>query len=736
MHRGRRLQVEFLGERRGAVLVVLRSTYFPGKRLEVSVELSGPVHDSATEAVDLYEMLAGRRAFGGHDSADVLAAVLRAEIDWGLLPTSAPVRVSGTLRACLQRDPKQRARDMADVRLTLAGGFDSPIPVPAGRRLSPAWWHRPVPAATVALALVVITAIAVRSIDTAVESTRVVSRFSIPVPEVVVHGMVVSPDGHLVVYSSRRDGELHLFARARDQLDAVPIRGTEGGTHPFFSPDGESIGFSTVDELKRVPVGGGVSITLCALDAHRGATWGPDGVIVFAPRNTPDIRGLMQVSATGGEPEPLTSPSFEDGRHAWPSVTPDGRAILFTTGPDSPLASKRVAVLALGSGEERILTAGSGAQFVAPDHIVFGREAALWAAPFDLNGLALVGEPAPAVEEVGVSPVNGLANFAVADDGTLVYRTIQSVAADSSRALVWVDRRGVEETLPIPRRKYRTPRLSPDGARAAVSIGDLGDPEDLDVWVVDLERGILIRTTTDPGRDQAPLWMDSGRRIAFESDRDGTFGIYATDSDGRGDVDRLFTMDNSNVLTPRVWLADQQRLVFGFRTATGGYTHDIGIASLDDDTWEPLVATGATEVSASLSPDGNWLSYASDETGSFEVYLEPIGRDGGRQQVSINGGTVPVWAPQGGELFYRGPSGAMMAILVETAPALSLGIPTSLFTGQYFLDTARVFVEPHYDVAAGGDRFLMVTAAADPTPAPIQVVLNWVDELGRRVPVN
>ena len=146
--------------------------------------------------------------------------------------------------------------------------------------------------------------------------------------------------------------------------------------------------------------------------------------------------------------------------------------------------------------------------------------------------------------------------------------------------------------------------------------------------------------------------------------------------------------------------------------------------------------TGAREVSASLSPDGNWLSYASDETGSFEVYLEPIGRDGDRQQVSINGGTAPVWSPQGGELFYRGLWGAMMAVPVETAPALSLGIPTSLFTGQYFLDTARVFVEPHYDVSPGGDRFLMVTEAADPTPAPIQVVLNWVDELGRRVPVN
>ena len=232
-------------------------------------------------------------------------------------------------------------------------------------------------------------------------------------------------------------------------------------------------------------------------------------------------------------------------------------------------------------------------------------------------------------------PGNGLANFAVADDGTLVYRAIQSVAADPTRALVWVDREGMEETIPIPMRRYRPPRLSPDGARAVVSIGDLEDPEDLDVWVVDLERGTLSRTTTDAARDQAPLWIDGGRRIAFESDRDGTLGIYVTDVDGRGDVDRLFTMDNSNVVTPRVWLADQQRLILGFRTSTSGYTHDIGIASLDADTWEPLVATGAREVAASLSPDGNWLSYASDETRSFEVYLEPFGRAGGRQQVSI-----------------------------------------------------------------------------------------------------
>ena len=686
--------------------------------------------------VVLYEMVTGRRAFRGDDNADVRASVLRAAIDWDLLPTSAPVRLRRALGVCLQRDPKHRAHAIADVRLTLEGTFESPGPAPTRDSPAPPWWQRPLPAAAAAILLVIMTVLVVRSLDTPAESLRGVSRFSFSVPEVSLHAMTMSPDGTLVVYSSLRDGDDQLFVRARGQFDAVPLRGTEGGTHPFFSPDGLSIGFSTADELKRVPVDGGVPTTLCALDAHRGATWGPNGSIVFAPRNTPEIRGLMQVPASGGEPQPLTSPPVDDGRHAWPSFTPDGRAVLFTTGPDSPLASKRVAVLTLESGAERILTAGTGAQFVTPSHIVFGRQGSLWAAPFDLRGLVLTGDPAPAVEGVAVGPRNGIAHFAVANDGTLAYRAVESASADPTRALVWVDRQGVADPIAIPRRAYRTPRLSPDGTRAAVAIGDIDDPDNLDVWVADLERRTLSRVTTDPGRDQFPMWMDDGRRIAFESDRDGTLGVHVTDADGRGDDTRLFAMENSNTVNPRAWLPDEQGLVFVFRTSAGGYTHDIGVASVDEGTWEPLVSTSATEFSASLSPDGRWLAYASDETGFFEVYLEPLGRDGGRQQISTSGGTAPVWSPQGGELFYRDSSGAMMAVPIETTPALALGIPTLLFEGQYFLETGRVYAERHYDADPSGDRFLMVTSAADPAPPPINVVLNWVDELEERVPAN
>ncbi len=679
----------------------------------------------------VYEMLTGLRAFAGATVLDTLAAVLRADVNWDVLPPSTPARLRQVLGACLQKNPKQRVHDIADVRLAMEGVFEPPAS-PSGEAgvaspLQP--WQRPIPAVIAALALVTLTGIAVWSLTSRDAGPRFVSRFAIPLASTTMHGMAVSPSGDRVVYAAPRNGQLQLFVRARDEIEAVPLRGTEGASHPFFSPDGEWIGFSTDDELKKIAVEGRTPVTLCQLDAHRGATWGPDDTIVFAPRNTPNLRGLMQVSAAGGEPRPLTSPPPEEGRHAWPHFGPDGGLLFFTTGPDAPLTSKRVAVLSVETGEQKTLTAGTGPAYVATGHLVFGREASLWAAGFDRERLELTGEPAPIVESVFVSTGNGAANYALANDGTLAYRVALGTSGDPATGLVWVDRQGGEHPVDVPARAYRSPRISPDGTRVAVSIGD-PSPDNSDIWVVDLSRGTLSRVTTDSENNRSPAWTPDGQRLVFESDREGTLGLFLKNADGQGNAERLFTMDNTNVLVPTAWTADGD-LVFTYRTVEGGYNYDVGLVSLDGErSWRPLLRAESAERAAVLSPAATWIAYSSNETGQREVYVQQFPELGRRQRISVDGGGNPVWSPDGNEIVYQGSEGRLMAVSVHPGSDMTFGNPSVLFEGTYYQADGR-----HYDRDPDGGRFLMIAAPPQTDAPPINVVLNWSEELKQRLPV-
>ena len=691
--------------------------------------------------VVLFEMLTAQRLFTGKTVSHVLAKVLDRDVDFAALPTTTPEPCRRLLRRCLEREPKRRLRDVGEAVIHLEeattvspNDLVAPSDPIAVRPLQV--WQRPVPALAVALLLVAIAGIAVWSVTWPPAGSR--ARFVVvtppdgplntasPSPDVVI-----SPDGARIVYLSGTGTTRQLYVRPVDQLAATPLRGTDGGGQsPFFSPDGESVGFRFGNSiLKRVSILGGPAVTIADVgSALRGASWGPDDSIVFA---TVTSKGLLRVPAVGGEPEVLTTVDPEQGEtdHWWPEVLPNGKGVLFTAWSGSD-AGSRIAVVSTETGQVTyLLPGGSNPRYSPTGHLVYGVGGTLRAVGFDAERLALTSDnPVPVVENVSTK-VTGAANFSVADNGSLVYVSGGGGAAGPQRSLVWVDREGSETPLDSPLLGYRRPRVSPDGTRVAVDVAAGGS---VSIWIHDLLRGTEAILTTDPAIDRAPLWTPDGERVLFYSDRDGG-GLFSKLVDTPGEAELVMTGRQGTVfIEPGAWSADGRTLVFW---DAGAALPDIGLLSMEGDpASELLLATESVENGPSISRAGNWIAYASTETGQREVYVQRFPGLGDKLPISTDGGQQPVWSPDGSELFYRGPRG-MMAVPVDTEPMFRAGDPEVLFEQQYYYFRG----DRTYDVAPDG-RFLMIKAGAttDDGSAPtaqITVVLNWFEELKRLVPI-
>jgi len=676
----------------------------------------------------LYEMLTGQRAFGGEDVTITLARVVEREPDFDVVPPSVPARVTRTLRLCLRKDPKARVGDVRDVRLALEGAFETeaasatepsgPAGPPPVRRLGP--WI----AAVAVAALATGVAAWVLKPDRPVPVVRFVVTTPPDAPLVMSNGfpdVAISPDGNRIVYlsSSGGAGGRLLYVRQRDELTAAPLRGTENGSVPFFSPDGQQVGFrdSTDDSLKRVSILGGPPLPICDLGGNpRGMSWGPDDTIVFA---TAASKGLMRVPAVGGEPQTLTTvaPGQDETDHFWPEVLPNGKGVLFTAWGGSAETS-RVAVVSLETGEiTYLLAGGSHARYASTGHLVYAVGGTLRAVGFDAERLALTSStPVPLIESVNMKGSGG-ANFALSENGSLVYVSGEA-GGGTAMTLAWVDRDGQQETIPIQPGGYVEPSVSPDGTRVAVVLGG-------NAWIWSGVRRISTRLTFDDAEDSAPLWTPDGEHVVFRSDRDGG-GIYWKAADGTGEVERL--VDES--LSPYAWTADGRLVVAG----DGG----IGVVPVEGpERVVEMLPTGRGQRPA-LSPDGRWLAYESAETGSLQVFVTPFPDvTGGKWQVSTGGGSDPAWSPDGRELFYRGivPPQTLMSVRVETDPVFAYGAPEPrVDTSDYvFLPRAK-----RYGVGPDG-RFLMIAnvdrTAGDREPE-IVWVQNWFEELKRLVPTN
>ena len=687
----------------------------------------------------LYEMLTGLRPFGGDDVTDTIAAVVRADPDWSKLPADTPTAVRRLLRRCLEKDRIRRLPDAADARLEIDEALH-PAPSdaniehaaqPAGEtRRQRAWrWASTLLAAGL---VVVISLWAPWRAVAPPRVTRTIIATSGPAALTVTgadDALALSPDGMNVVYIG--NDATQLFVRALDALQPVAIASGRIIRGPFISPNGQSVGFfSGTNVLMKVGIGGGPPITVASVDSTpRGGTWAPDGTIIFATNNP--ATGLQRVSAEGGAPEVLTRPDHaqDEGDHVWPEILPGGQAVLFTiTSPTGGLDRAQLAVHDLRTGTDKILLrGGSHARYVATGHLIYVAAGTLRAIPFDLSRLETRGTAVPIVARL-ITTGTGTGEFAVSINGTLVYVDTPGNLAANLRTLVWVDRTGKEEPIAAPQRAYRHPRLSVDGRVALWS----SDQED-DIWIWDLAR--LTRLTFDPGMDRFPVWTPNGR-IVYTSSRGGALNLWWQAADGTGFAERLTKSGNNQF--PTGITPDGKAVLFSESTPTMG-TDLLQVALDETHLVTPLVQTKFDEFNGVVSPNGRWLAYDSNISGDvLEIYVRPFPNVAGAPLlVSTKGGTRPLWAPDGKELFYVGADSSLWRVPMEASGATwNAGTPVKLFDGRYL---SAGTLGRTYDVSPDGQRFLMIKAPgtdAGVGPPAIVVVQHLDEELKRLVPTK
>ncbi len=698
--------------------------------------------------VVLYEMLTGTRLFQGATISDTLAAVLKTEPDWTALPPETPVPIRTLLRRCLEKDRRNRLADAADARLEIQDTLTAPAvsATDAGRAavlVSRPAWRRALPVVVASLVAVAAgtaaTWLAMRASSTPPAVVRVtialrpgeVVGTTLPDPD-----LAVSLDGRRLVYAGTAGGQPQLFVRALDQLEPTPLRGLTNPRTPFLSPDGTWVGFFEGNQtLKKVAVTGGPALTLCQTTAPpRGASWGPRDTVIFA--TTATDTGLLEVSAAGGEPRVLTRPDPAKGEvdHLFPEILPGGEAVLFTIRTTGPIENSQVALLDLRTGQSRVLVAGgSHPHYAASGHLVYGVGGTLRAVAFDLDRLQVRWTPVPVVERVVMKTISGAANFSLARDGSLVYLAgdLQSFA----RTLVWVDRQGREDPIPAPPRGYFYPRLSPDGRRVALDVRD----QENDIWIWAFAGQTLTRLTFDPSFDQYPVWTPNGARVVFSSGSPAN--LFWRAADGTGTAERL--AEAPTEMLGHSFSPDGTRLVFRQTNPKTGF--DLSLLSLPSGPGRgttrdvrPLVSTPAQEQNAEVSPDGAWLAYQSNESGTNEIYVRPFPDvEQGRWQVSTGGGRQPLWARSGRELFYRAPDGTLMAVPIQPGPGFTRG-NAAVVVDRAYVEGGGGAVGRSYDVSPDGTRFLMIkeAAASTGTAPQLVVVLNFFEELKRLVPTK
>src|SRR5262249_1002306 len=526
--------------------------------------------------------------------------------------------------------------------------------------------------------------------------------------------LALSPDGKIIAYIARDREGIRLYVRALREGQPELVSGSEFAQGPFFSPDGKWLAFFSNGKLKKVPVGGGTPVTITQVGGPLGGCWMQDGTILLVPAVG---LGVFRMGADGGLLQPVTRIEPGEGGHYFPDVLPDGKAFLFTIEVSGrSFDDARIAVQSLETGKRKILVEGGSYARYASGFLLYTRSGKLLAAPFNTRDLAITGPAIPLATAVDTFDGNGAAAYAVSREGTLVYASGGSVGFFSAHtALAWVDRNGKATALQAPRRAYYNPRVTADGRRISVAVGGAND----DVWTYDTQRGTLTRLTFED-ENLFPILTPDGKRITFSHHSGGNSpNLYWMPSDGSGPMQRL---DTANVgRFAQSWSPDGRTLVFLEENLSDW---DLWTFSPDSKSEpQPWLRTPFAEWSAAFSPDGQWLAYVSDESGSTEVYVRRFRGAGEKLQISTDGGTEPMWAHSGRELFYR-TGDKMMAVSVESGPPLRRGKPRLLFDGPYEASPGE---NANYDVAPGDQRFLMVEREQKPRLTHLDVLLDWPD---------
>jgi len=722
----------------------------------------GPATDIYALGCVLYEMLIGDPPYIGSTAQAVLGKIIQGiPVSATGVRKSVPSNVDAAIRRALEKLPADRFASGQDFAKALGDEhfrYGDPALAGAGRGRRPTW--QPAALALGGLVVGLVAATVWTSGNRGEPPREGLVRFTIDPPETLPYTQVpnipdvaISPDGRLMVYmgiNAARSGP-QLNVRALDQPAVVPLRGGENGGEPFFSPDGAWVGFvdGNTRLLRKVSSAGGAAVDLTeAPTAIFGVSWGPDDRIVFGTAGG----SLFQVSAGGGEAVALTSPGPDEQDHLWPSHLEGEDAVVFVITPSggTPLADGQLAVLDLESGDiVRLGVQGTSPQYVSTGHLLYvASDGSLRAVPFDPRSREVTGSPVPLVEGIA-SGQSGAANYSVSRAGRLVYAEgAVGVAGPAPWQLVWVDREGREDALPMRPRPYTIPRLSPDGRSVAVGVSRLVERDDAevvarDLWVYDVRSGAGQRLTYDDELNSAPIWTPDGSHILFSSTLDaprpasfptgGWWGnVYSVPADGSGPALRVATSEDNQVLTG---ISPDRRALYT-KAITPATHWEIMMLPVDGPgEATPLVTGPFRRGSGDISPDGRWLAYRSDETGEFEIYVQPFPGPGARVPVSIGGGDEPVWSADSRELFYVGPEDMMMAATVSGTTVPQVTERRALFSAAGY---RRAGGNPRqYHVAPDG-RFLMMRLPelGEDASEGFTVVLNWFEELRERVPVD
>jgi serine/threonine-protein kinase len=668
----------------------------------------------------LFEMLTGTRAFPGRTAAEVLGNIIEREPAFSLLPVDTPASIRRLLRRSLEKHLARRLSCMRDAMLELD---DATLPA-----IDPVTRRPPSFAAFVAglAAIGLVAALVLQAMRRPEPAPEPVARFAVTLPpgDMPAIGLqpvvALSPDGRTLVYAARRGESTALFRRDLARLEPTLIAGTEAATAPFFSPDGRWLGFVANGEIKRVPAAGGPVQTIAPAAGEVTATWTTDDAIIFSTTAT---RVLHRVPAAGGTPAALTTLNLARGDriHLLPQALPGAPrssakarandALLFTI---ITASERQVAVLRRETGEMSILTTGSHGRYLPGGHLMFSRDNEAWVAPFDVENLVLTGEPMPLLDGVEHTADQAM-HLDVAADGSMAYLPAGDYDA-SVRRVTWIDRGGRQTPVGLEARPYVGVSISPDGSRIALAISEQGDT---DIWVATPSRQTMTQLTAEPTNETMPVWAPDGNSIVFQSDRAGT-DVYRRDAQGAGQAERLTAQPRGTLEGPHSLAADG-RVLFGLRTAIAA----VAPPSTDVQT---LVSSSATLLDPRVSSDGRYLAYQSSESGRFEIFVSDYPPRGNRRwRVSTAGGTLPRWGRGSHELFFVDQAG-LMTVSLDGDPALAgasrvWAIPAS--AGEHVVD---------YDIAPGGDRFLVIVEKRAASVAPTLIVVrNWLDELRDRL---
>jgi Tol biopolymer transport system component len=685
----------------------------------------------------LYEMLTGKRAFEGDDITDVLAEVVKSTPNWAALPAGTPPQVVTLVQQCLDKDRHARIGDIAVARFLLAdpaatpAAAAGPVPAVSRSRVAIAW---------VAAALIAGAAIGwllprggtIAPVVTHLEMTVSPAegfRYSNASSRPSRHALALSPDGRTLVFAGYLGKDFHLYARGFDRGRATPIQGTEGAQAPFFSPDGQWIGFWSGGVIKKLPIAGGSAVTIADAASREGwgTSWGDDGTVVFAAP-----AGISKVSSAGATPVTVTTADVaKNERHLHPHLLPGGKHMLFTSVPVRDWQTAKVEILAMDTGERRVLIpGGSDARYVHTGHIVFMKAGVMMGVPFDLASRQLNGEPVTLIEDVmhAVNTPNtgddtGTGQFAIAPSGTLVYLE-GGVSPLLQSSWVWIDRKGVEEPITtVPSSSNLFAHLSPDGQRVASSVRRVAGGTS-DVWVYDLLRGASTRLTFE-GNNSWPAWSPDGKRLVYgSSDGKGAANLHVINADGSGKPERLTTSEFTQ--QPSSWAAGTNTIAFLQRPRPG--VSGIWVLPMEGRQPKLFLESRFGLSHPEFSPDGRWLAYVSTESGSQEVYVQAYPGGGEKIRISTNGGMEPVWSANGRELFYRdGANTRVFAVAILSQSPFRADTPRMVFETKLLDSTAPI---RSWSARGDGQRFLFGKFANLAKPITnMHVVLNWTETL-------